>query len=325
MNKQVIEFKKRFESGQLAQSFLITGPEKTGKFSTVIEMIGILNNLGEEELNLVKRGEIADVVLIETAECRQQRMMNEQPNSVVEDIKNKKVDGGKSVKKVRGDIITKKQIDSEMKGVSLKNFQLAKKIIIIKDADKMTNTAANSLLKIIEEPEKDVVIFLLVSNESNLLATIKSRCQLIRFAFLNDNNIRESIESDNISREDVDDIIELSRGRIVLAKEYTKDIKLMKLAKKTRDDFRMALKRGKLAQLDLIDGLVKDKTDLFWVTNEWVWYLKIFLEQSITNGQSRGMINKVYDILNKLLEVRALIKTTNVSKRVQLENFFVQI
>lgn len=54
-----------------------------------------------------------------------------------------------------------------------------KKIFIIKDADKMTNGAANSLLKFIEEPGAGVYIFMLTTNKSAVLPTIRSRTQVI--------------------------------------------------------------------------------------------------------------------------------------------------
>lgn len=55
------------------------------------------------------------------------------------------------------------------------------KIIIVDQFDAMTNSATNSILKFIEEPEKDIHIFLLTANKQNVLPTIISRCQVISF------------------------------------------------------------------------------------------------------------------------------------------------
>ncbi|MRN06636.1 DNA polymerase III subunit delta' [Lactobacillus sp. 0.1XD8-4] len=54
-----------------------------------------------------------------------------------------------------------------------------KKLFIIQDADKMTNGAANSLLKFIEEPGTGVYILMLTTNKSAVLPTIRSRTQVI--------------------------------------------------------------------------------------------------------------------------------------------------
>lgn len=55
----------------------------------------------------------------------------------------------------------------------------SKKLFIIQDADKMTNGAANSLLKFIEEPGAGIYILMLTTNKSAILPTIRSRTQVI--------------------------------------------------------------------------------------------------------------------------------------------------
>lgn len=56
-----------------------------------------------------------------------------------------------------------------------------KKILIIKEMDKMTTNAANSLLKFIEEPVGEVTIMLLTTEIQQMLPTIVSRSQVIHF------------------------------------------------------------------------------------------------------------------------------------------------
>ncbi len=53
------------------------------------------------------------------------------------------------------------------------------RVVLIAQAERMNLNAANSLLKSLEEPADNSVILLLTSNASSLLATIKSRCQLL--------------------------------------------------------------------------------------------------------------------------------------------------
>lgn len=65
-----------------------------------------------------------------------------------------------------------------------------KKVYIINDADLMTVEAQNCLLKTLEEPPKDVTIILIGENEGNFLNTIKSRCMIIHFNKIDDNDIK---------------------------------------------------------------------------------------------------------------------------------------
>ncbi len=330
MTKQLQQFKEQIENGRLAQSFLVIGPEKTGKFDTVIRMAGLLNNFNEEQIKLARRGEIADVILVETEISKNKTGNNERSNNV-KNRENKtsksREQADRSKSKKLKDIITKGKIDKALEDINLKNFQFQKKVLVIKEAHKMTNTAVNSLLKLIEEPNKNLIIFLLVNNEDDILATVKSRCQIIRFSFEKSNKIGEFIKDNyiNIKDEDLQDIITLSGGRIELAKEYATDIKKIKKAKEMRDKFRKALRGGKIEQIKLVDELVKNEENFLWVINEWIWYLKDFLEKNIQDGQSIAVIKKIHTILKELLNTRDIIQSSNVSKKVQLENFFVQI
>jgi DNA polymerase-3 subunit delta' len=60
-------------------------------------------------------------------------------------------------------------------------YEAPARIFIIDDADKMNDPAANALLKTLEEPPPTTFILLITSRPDSLLATIRSRCQTIRF------------------------------------------------------------------------------------------------------------------------------------------------
>jgi DNA polymerase III delta prime subunit len=320
MNRQLMQFKQQMKNGRLAQSFLVVGPEKTGKFSTVVKMTGLLNDLSDRELELVEKGEMADIILLQAEEGNDKKKDNgfKKKQSGQEEGRNKKSNSP--------GVITKKSLDQAIKTIKLKNFQLKKKVLIIRDADKLTDTATNSLLKLIEEPQKDLIIFLLVNNEDDVLGTIKSRCQKINFFLSTSEEVQKMLEEDfDLKKDILEKIMELSGGRIVLAREYAQDTKKVEQAIKRRDDFRRALRLGKIERFKLVDKILADDTDLLWVLNEWIWYLKIFLERGIERGESVAFLKKVCLILEQLTEVRGLIKATNVNKKIQLENFFVQI
>ena len=56
-----------------------------------------------------------------------------------------------------------------------------RKVCLIDEADRMTPGAANALLKTLEEPPDHSLLLLVTSRPSALLATVRSRCQGIRF------------------------------------------------------------------------------------------------------------------------------------------------
>jgi DNA polymerase III subunit delta' len=62
-----------------------------------------------------------------------------------------------------------------------KGVESARKVYMITHADKMSVSAANSLLKFLEEPNSQTVAFLLTEQPQQLLPTILSRCQILSF------------------------------------------------------------------------------------------------------------------------------------------------
>src|SRR5208283_3270968 len=85
---------------------------------------------------------------------------------------------------------------------SLSAFEKGKKVFIVCDAEMMSDTSANSLLKVLEEPLSDTIFLLTTSRKEKLLPTIISRCQSVRCDVLKDEEIehalveRESIPPD---------------------------------------------------------------------------------------------------------------------------------
>lgn len=93
-----------------------------------------------------------------------------------------------------------------------------KKVYVIDDADLMTEESQNCLLKTLEEPPEYSVIILIVSNESKILPTIKSRCIKINFSRLTQDELKEYLKLEGklnqYSESELNDIIELLDGSL---------------------------------------------------------------------------------------------------------------
>ena len=68
-----------------------------------------------------------------------------------------------------------------VKKLSLKSYEGGYKILIVWMAEKMNISAANKLLKLIEEPPNKTVLLLLAEDEEQIINTIRSRCQILNF------------------------------------------------------------------------------------------------------------------------------------------------
>jgi DNA polymerase-3 subunit delta' len=65
-----------------------------------------------------------------------------------------------------------------------KPYEGKKRVFIVDGADQLNDAAANALLKTLEEPPASLLMILIAEHEGQLLPTIKSRCQIIRFGSL---------------------------------------------------------------------------------------------------------------------------------------------
>lgn len=77
--------------------------------------------------------------------------------------------------------IKKEQLDGLQKKFGTKGVESDKRIYIINHAEKMNSSAANSILKFLEEPEPNIIAILITDNRYQLLDTIVSRCQIVNF------------------------------------------------------------------------------------------------------------------------------------------------
>ncbi len=83
------------------------------------------------------------------------------------------------------------EIHQLMNWASFKVMEGNKKIFILNRAERMTEEAANALLKTLEEPPADTLIFLLIENPANLRQTLLSRCFMIKMRPLALKTVRE--------------------------------------------------------------------------------------------------------------------------------------
>lgn len=66
---------------------------------------------------------------------------------------------------------------------------------IINDAEKFNSSSANTMLKFIEEPENNIVGFLITNNKENVIDTIKSRCEIVKAYY---NSFNEEITDEKL-------------------------------------------------------------------------------------------------------------------------------
>ena len=78
-------------------------------------------------------------------------------------------------------------------------FEAAWRVFVLERADTMNDETANSLLKTLEEPPAYVVLLLLTDRPSQVLPTIASRCQPVRFDALGAEAVAERLQRQGVA------------------------------------------------------------------------------------------------------------------------------
>lgn len=150
------EIKQRLKNGRLQGTFLLAGPRGAGKHQVAESLAQILLCLSG--------GETACGTC---ASCRQAQHNNHPDWHFLSPDES----GTIKIEAVRG-LLT---------NLSLAPMQAPRKVVILERAECLTRSAANALLKSLEEPGEQTVFFLLSTQAGLILPTIRSRCHAIDF------------------------------------------------------------------------------------------------------------------------------------------------
>ncbi|WP_372683105.1 DNA polymerase III subunit delta' [Desulfosarcina sp.] len=105
------------------------------------------------------------------------------------------------------------QIRTLLKALTLKPNEAERRVVILSDAQAMNPEAGNALLKVLEEPPDRTLLVLTARQTSDLLPTIVSRCQHIRFSPLRTADIKQLLAAaGDIEPESIEAVAALCGG-----------------------------------------------------------------------------------------------------------------
>lgn len=137
--------------------------------------------------------------------------------------------------------IKKDQIIELKKKFSTVPIYTKENIYIIKNAEKLNGASANTMLKFLEEPEPNILGFFITDNANNVISTIRSRCEIIKFIYdsdeLNINSIKNEYNDKYLVAIDYIYGLEVEKSKGIL---YNRDVILCKF--KERDSIKLIFK-----------------------------------------------------------------------------------
>ncbi len=202
----------------------------------------------------------------------------------------------------KGKLISINSIRDLQKYLSLKSPDAATKVVIIEGADRMTEEAANSFLKISEETPPNAIIIITTVDRDLLKDTINSRFRAYRFVGLNDNSYKEVLISHFGHAE----------NRVLVEKKY--DVDLIKEYFDRITDPGRNLKN----LTDIIDEIIAKKHTISYLD-----YTLDTLREKIPDLH-QGTMGSVYDLevrIKNVSFVKRSIMVNNVNQEIALTDF----
>lgn len=191
--------KRALAKGRLPHALVFSGPEGVGKRRTARTLAQALNCL-----------ELTDDACGRCAHCRA--------------IEKGALPAEKGLGKA--DFPDVMEIDAEKGPIKIETMRFLKKaaylrpmsgkhrVFIIDDADKMSPEGAHSILKVLEEPPAGTYIILVTANPHLLLSTIMSRCQVLEFAGIGEEEIAAVLEKEGHPAEQARILSLLAQGSL---------------------------------------------------------------------------------------------------------------
>jgi DNA polymerase III delta prime subunit len=196
--------------------------------------------------------------------------------------------------------------------LSLKPFQAEYKVAVLDNCENMTEEAANSILKTLEEPNASTILILITANKKLLLPTILSRVQVLNFNRLSSEELSEFLINRKLS--DLEHRVALA-GKAGKAERILKDQTLLEQTEKHSIIFEGLRAKG-LAQRLLN---IKEYAEL--ETEELVSVMKHWLDHEHEKFLSEP---KRYKNLQLLIEAIDGLKR-NLNKKLVLEKLFLGV
>ena len=207
-------------SGRMPHAWLFTGPEGTGKDAVAIEVAVCLRceQLSESAepcgtchgcttTKDLQNSNVQFLFALPSGKNENSRsdspllkLSDNEISLIQEEIRRKAENPYHNIAIPRAQQIKISSVRQIRRDVAMSTTEPGIRVVIVSEAHLMRDEAANAFLKTLEEPSGQTLLILTTSHREQLLPTIVSRCQEVRFDLLNDEEIAEAL----IERQGVD-------------------------------------------------------------------------------------------------------------------------
>jgi len=214
--------------------------------------------------------------------------------------------------------ITKNECNRIISRLSLKSFENPNKILILWRPEYL-GQEGNRLLKLIEEPPENTFFLLVAHNTEDILNTILSRCQLVKYNALSDSQIADAlVQRKALSKEEAQSIAQLADG------SFNEALSILELSNDESGTNRSAMFLDWLRKCYLGDGIAMAK----WVETfakegrepqkfflrYGLHFLREFLFLKTTNAENVRLLPTELDTARKMMKVLDFEKVEKIAQ-----------
>ncbi|PIW91310.1 MAG: hypothetical protein COZ91_01370, partial [Candidatus Nealsonbacteria bacterium CG_4_8_14_3_um_filter_39_7] len=225
------------------------------------------------------------------------------------------------------------QIRELSRKLSLKPYFSSFKVAIINDASSMNSQAQHSFLKTLEEPKGKTVLILVAESLNLFFPTIASRCEMIKFYPVTKGEIKDFLKTQELSAEEIEDIIKLSAGRPGEAVDLAVDKSKLEKHRQAIEELKDILNSNLGSRFRYVKDLDKEKEeegaiDAKGILNVWLGFFRDMLLFELEYPEKKNSfgysVPKIEDIIKKTQEIIFLTSSTNANKKLALETLMLE-
>lgn len=157
--------------------------------------------------------------------------------------------------------------------LSLSPYMANYRVALLLNFEQASNSAANAVLKTLEEPSRRVVMMVTADSAEGLLPTISSRCEVLRLRPVPRLAAADGLEEIwGIPKSQARFLAQVSGGRPGYALYLHQNPDVLEQRNTWLDDHRELLARGRVARFAYAEGLGKDKRRYEQMLQVWLSY-----------------------------------------------------
>lgn len=235
--------------GRLRHAYLFTGPPGIGRRTLALRLAQAINCL---------QPPAPGIPCLACSACLQIGRLQHPDLTIVEA---EKVGGTLKVDQVR----------ELQRGLSLAPYTAAYRVALLLRFEEAHVSAANALLKTLEEPPPKVIILVVASSPEVLLPTIVSRCEILRLRPLPIDTVAAGLQERwSLAPDQADLLAHISGGRPGYAIQLHQNQEQVLQRQVWLDEHMQLLNANRVGRFEYAENLAKDKENLrdglqFWI------------------------------------------------------------